>query len=143
MGRLVNDLSPERIRRLLAKHDKDNDIVLKPPWGSSANIWAAEIRKVLDAHYPKWRWAVGIWIKDGIAIIKNLDIQTDWSIVLRLDDVDYPNFKIVMRLAGEFLERCGLATTPNVTPEHVEFSPKLNRFGDVKLDITAIPKSNL
>lgn len=140
----MSELSPEKIRRLLTKsRSKHNDVVLAPPWGANANRWAEEVANVLTKNYPKWRWGVGVWAEQGVIVVMNLDLQTDWKITIRMDDVDYPHFKIVMRLAGELLERCNIPTTPKTTPEFAEYAPKKNRIGDVRVDITGVPTSNL
>ena len=138
----MNELPPEKLKKLLAKAQRHDDIVLAPPWGANANRWAAEVARVLEAHYPKWRWGVGVWAKQGVVVIINLDLQTDWKITIRMDDIDFPNFRIVKRLAGEFVERCNIPTTPRTTPEYTEYAPKKNHAGDLLVDLAGVPKGN-
>jgi hypothetical protein len=73
---------------------------------------AKDIADVLMQHYPNHLWAVSV--KGGVAIVKALNISSNWGIVLKMADIGH-NAKIrakkVMQAGGELLERAGLART--------------------------------
>jgi hypothetical protein len=71
---------------------------------------AEKVMAILCAAYPGHPWAVRV--DDGIVFIRHLQFGSNWGMNLKVKEADYSasflKKKIVM-LAGEWLERAGLA----------------------------------
>lgn len=66
--------------------------------------------EILDDVYPGHYWAVKC--EGGILHIKNLSFDSRWGIARRLGEMEYDAMifrREVVRAAGEYLERAGLA----------------------------------
>lgn len=70
---------------------------------------AQDIAETLMKHYPGHLWAVTV--KGGVAIIKALNISSNWGVVLKMKDITHDakvRDKKVMLSGGELLERARL-----------------------------------
>lgn len=77
-------------------------------YAKANNELARRIWYVLQQHYPGHPWKVATNLKQGIAQIE-LPTFTSWSFVINLKDLKGdPAMRVVMRGAGEFLERYGI-----------------------------------
>lgn len=91
----------------------------------STRIW-----EVLQLHYPGHPWGVGVSHRQGVAQIF-MPTFTQWSYVIRLSELKAdPGMKMVVRGAGEMLERFNLPRSGFSTDHYVnalrEWKPAFN-----------------
>jgi hypothetical protein len=78
---------------------------IRDPWYEWNMRWCKRIRAVLDWHYPGHPWGVAVSRRQGMAQIL-MPSFTDWSFNIRLNELySDPGLTIVVRGAGELLER--------------------------------------
>ena len=66
------------------------------------------IADVLEKHYPGHAWAVGPSNDYSMLAIWNEALSMQWGMWIRVNEID-PDYKNVMRWAGELLERAKLS----------------------------------
>ena len=71
---------------------------------------AEKVMHILTTCYPGHPWAVRV--HEGIIFIRHLHFGTNWGMNIRTKEVDHDAAvmkRVIVRLAGEWLERAGLA----------------------------------
>ena len=69
---------------------------------------AKKVAERLHKDYPGHLWAVNV--RDGVCVIKNLRVSTQYGYVLYTTTIDAdPDMKCVMKAGGEILERAAMA----------------------------------
>ncbi len=103
---------------------------------ASAVVLAKDIADYLEKEYPGWLWALGVDSKGGIVTIRSLRLSAEWGYILKLDWVQHDPVvrrKLVLRAAGEILERYGCKPRPY---RHEDFA-RITR------DVAGRPKPDL
>ncbi len=137
---VVNQKKKEILDGIRRIYTEPQAVVTSSPWEANKTIWAGEISGKLHKHYPNYNWAAG-WTTDGsCAIVDCLDIPSPYRLIIRFEDIDMPELKGVIRMAGEMLERYNLSRTK---ANQAELSEMPLVGGYAIPDKTAIPKSNL
>lgn len=114
-------------------------------WSNEKKIIAKDAMRVLQQHYPKWKW--GIEFNDDPAtggldsmVVRLTDILTETAYFIRAIDIDRDRMHCVMVAGGMLLEAHGLSRTKN---RHDEVRGlKTTPAGLLVPDHAAMPETN-
>lgn len=138
-------LTPNRIRRLLAKHDAEQ--AARNTGGANERVMVKNALDLLTRHYPGHKWTVGVKTeRDGGYMHLCLPDVTTVAYQINFRDLD-PEYRAVVRGAGLMLEAMkihrgkanfdqldGLARTPSgvVYPDPDAMPARNPGFAEVK-----------
>jgi len=114
-------------------------------WSNEKKIIAKDAMRVLQQHYPKWKW--GIEFNDDPAtggldsmVVRLTDILTETAYFIRAMDIDRDRMHCVMIAGGMLLEAHGLSRSRN---RHDEVRGlKTTPAGLLVPDHAAMPETN-
>lgn len=119
------------------KHGDPEGIVTNPKaldMSAASVLLAKRIGDTLESLYPGWLWAIEVDERGGVTTIRSLRLSGRWGWLVKTVDIqDDPRLKLIVKGAGEILERFG---QPRGRYDYARWADSQKRMGLTAFDVS-------